>query len=87
MAQNVGRSSHARHRVVAPQTVQQDLLGCVDLLLNLLEGCIRQQWMGARQSSQVGARNPKRPSGAHHTSTCVDKGLLDAREKKRRRHH
>jgi class 3 adenylate cyclase len=51
MAQDVGRRPDARHRVVAPQAIQQDLPGFVDLILNLLESCVHQQWMGAHESS------------------------------------
>jgi hypothetical protein len=87
MAQDVGRRPNARSRVVTPQTTQQDLPGYFDLLLDLLENCVRQQGMSAHQSSQVGARNPQRPRRSRHTPACINKRLLDGRERRCGRHH
>jgi hypothetical protein len=80
VAQDEGRRADTRHGVVALQPVPQDLLGRVDLLLNLLENCVGQQWVSAHQSPQVGARNPKRPRRSRHTPACINKRSLDSRE-------
>jgi hypothetical protein len=79
MAQDVRRSSDARHHVVVVQTVPLHLLGCVDLPLDLLENYVRQHRLNTHQSSQAGARNPQRTRRTRDTPASIDKRLLNGR--------
>ena len=62
-------------------------MGGVDLPLDLLENYVHQQRLGAHQSSQARARNPKRPRRTRHTPARIDQRLLDGRYGNRWRHH